>query len=244
MSGPPIIGLVGPARVGKDSIGARLVDLARAAHRTAQTLALADPLWDAVHAIHPAARWVDATKGSPVLPVPALAPDGADRPRDPRIPRGWAIVIGEAARAAYGPTIWAELALERAQASRAQLVIVTDIRRVSEVEIFRRAGAALYEIERPDLRGVADEVFEAAVRPLVDQVIIVPEGGAGPATVIGPAAALIWDDAVGVLGLGPPPPRTCNRHADCNAADDRARARGRRAADHCVDDACEECCGQ
>ncbi len=37
--------------------------------------------------------------------------------------------------------------------------------------------------------------------------------------------------------------RTCNLHFDCDAANAKARAAGRHAADHCHDDACEECFG-
>lgn len=33
---------------------------------------------------------------------------------------------------------------------------------------------------------------------------------------------------------------TCNRHNDCAAADARARAAGRLAAEHCHDECCEE----
>lgn len=46
-------------------------------------------------------------------------------------------------------------------------------------------------------------------------------------------------------------PRSCNRHSDCDAADERARKasvdhRGRSSrngAEHCNDDCCEECFG-
>jgi hypothetical protein len=38
--------------------------------------------------------------------------------------------------------------------------------------------------------------------------------------------------------------RKCNRHKDCNAADERVRADGRSSADHCHDDCCEDCFGQ
>ena len=39
------------------------------------------------------------------------------------------------------------------------------------------------------------------------------------------------------------PKRTCNRHDDCDAADQRARAKGSACADHCHDECCEECFG-
>lgn len=232
--GPALIGLVGPARAGKDSIAARLRTRLRDRHLIYYSIALADRLWEAVRAIHPGRTWTDAAKGDPILDVPRGA-----GPRDPRIPRGWAIVIGEAARTAYGPTIWAELALDSARRADAQVVIVTDIRRISEVEVFRGAGAALYEITRP-ARPVDDEVFEPAVRELVDLVVDVPEGGRYPGPVLERAADRVWWDAVARLGLDAirPPPRSCNRHEDCNAADDRARAAGL-----CRDEACEDCHG-
>lgn len=37
--------------------------------------------------------------------------------------------------------------------------------------------------------------------------------------------------------------RTCNLHDDCNAADEKAKARGRMWASHCHDDCCEDCFG-
>lgn len=37
----------------------------------------------------------------------------------------------------------------------------------------------------------------------------------------------------------------CNMHSDCDAADERAKARGERfGADHCHDDDCEDCYGK
>lgn len=40
-----------------------------------------------------------------------------------------------------------------------------------------------------------------------------------------------------------PTPRTCNRHADCDAADASARESGWRWAEHCHDDCCDDCFG-
>lgn len=37
--------------------------------------------------------------------------------------------------------------------------------------------------------------------------------------------------------------RTCNRHDDCDAADEKVRKMGRQYAEHCHDDCCEECFG-
>ena len=39
------------------------------------------------------------------------------------------------------------------------------------------------------------------------------------------------------------PKRTCNRHFDCDEADQKAREHGAYGADHCHDDCCEECFG-
>lgn len=45
----------------------------------------------------------------------------------------------------------------------------------------------------------------------------------------------------------PPPPvvrNSCNRHSDCKAADEKARAKGATfGASHCHDDECEDCFG-
>lgn len=49
-------------------------------------------------------------------------------------------------------------------------------------------------------------------------------------------------------------PRSCNRHTDCDKADEEARAKakaqnlrpdhfGHRGADHCHDECCEDCFG-
>jgi hypothetical protein len=49
------------------------------------------------------------------------------------------------------------------------------------------------------------------------------------------------------VAAGPPPKperRSCNRHYDCDAADERARKRfGIHGAIHCHDEGCEECFG-
>lgn len=38
--------------------------------------------------------------------------------------------------------------------------------------------------------------------------------------------------------------RSCNLHVDCDAADARARDKGRWRAKHCHDDCCEDCFGR
>lgn len=40
-----------------------------------------------------------------------------------------------------------------------------------------------------------------------------------------------------------PAARSCNRHKDCAAADEQAKAAGRPWAEHCHDDCCDECFG-
>jgi hypothetical protein len=45
-----------------------------------------------------------------------------------------------------------------------------------------------------------------------------------------------------VAPLGAVPIRSCNRHADCDAADAKAIAAGRLTADHCDDSCCSDCC--
>lgn len=44
-------------------------------------------------------------------------------------------------------------------------------------------------------------------------------------------------------GTTQPQRRSCNRHDDCGAADEKARAAGRLSAEHCHDECCEECFG-
>ena len=41
----------------------------------------------------------------------------------------------------------------------------------------------------------------------------------------------------------PRPIRSCNRHDDCDAANESARAAGRFGAEHCHDECCEDCFG-
>ena len=38
-------------------------------------------------------------------------------------------------------------------------------------------------------------------------------------------------------------PERCNRHDDCDAADEKAKAAGKLGAEHCYDSGCEECFG-
>lgn len=54
---------------------------------------------------------------------------------------------------------------------------------------------------------------------------------------------VLCDVHVPALPSTPPPPRTCNRHDDCDAADAAGKAAGRFDADHCHDETCEDCFG-
>ena len=38
--------------------------------------------------------------------------------------------------------------------------------------------------------------------------------------------------------------RTCNKHSDCDMADEEAKADGKWRAEHCHDECCEDCFGQ
>jgi hypothetical protein len=40
-----------------------------------------------------------------------------------------------------------------------------------------------------------------------------------------------------------PTPRECNRHKDCDAADAKAKEKGRLGAEHCHDECCDDCFG-
>lgn len=67
----------------------------------------------------------------------------------------------------------------------------------------------------------------------------------GPVDITVPAAAgTIIDDLFDGKPVVAKPVRNCNRHNDCNAADERAKARGATyGTDHCHDDECSDCFG-
>ncbi|MCX4687217.1 hypothetical protein OG401_23415 [Kitasatospora purpeofusca] len=147
------VALVGRARSGKDSIGARLGQT----HAFVR-VAFADPLRDAALDLNPIVGAEDTVYGR----LPLRLSDVVGR-------HGWEMAktalpevrrtlqrLGEAVRT-HDPEYWIRLAVERLDvAERWNLpVVVTDVRHVNELEALRQRGALVVRVVRPGVDGLA-----------------------------------------------------------------------------------------
>ncbi len=151
-----LIGIMGPARAGKDTLARYLAD----ALRPARVLAFADPLWDAVGAVAGLGGLFDRHGPTKDAPCPALG--GATA-------REWAIAFGGGARSHLGADVWVRLLLARVAAlGDDATAIVVDVRKRNEAAAIRAAGGLLVGLDRdPAARGVADTILEADWRDIV-----------------------------------------------------------------------------
>lgn len=154
-----LVGIMGPARAGKDSLARLLL------HHLpgAQVLAFADPLWDAVEAVAGPGAF-DRHGPSKDLPCPSLG--GAT-------PREWAIAFGTGARTHLGADVWVQNLLRRAAALPPSAVgVVVDVRKRNEAAAIRAAGGLLVGLDRDlNARGVADTTLECDWRAIVGEPV-------------------------------------------------------------------------
>lgn len=146
----PLVGLVGPAGAGKDSLAGLLV----ANHGFAQ-LAFAEKLRAFVRNIDPA--WAIAEKCL-----------GGYEPAKRNVPgfRERLIEIGDSAREHISPEIWIDAIDEDVERLRTggQPVVISDVRRTNEAEAIWDWGGSLVSISRngaPEDRAMA-EIMDAA----------------------------------------------------------------------------------
>lgn len=185
---PPsvVIALVGPSRVGKDSLAAALSNLYRQQGFALQTRGLADAIWGSVRAL---IGGDFSEKGSPDRALrQSLTTDadadgtrtststGSSEPRDRLLdraatPRQWAIAVGEGARRHFDPTIWVRLWWRGVSAPHG-IVVIPDARRADEILTLREILPAetqlrIVGLSRPDL-SESDQVWEAGARHMCE----------------------------------------------------------------------------
>jgi hypothetical protein len=150
-----LVGIMGPARAGKDSLARLLLRL----RPGAQVLAFADPLWAAVEAVAGPGAF---DRHGPSKDLPCAALGGAT-------PREWAIAFGTGARTHLGPDVWVRNLLRRvATLPPGAVGVVVDVRKRNEAAAIREAGGLLVGLDRAQkARGVEDTALEADWRAIV-----------------------------------------------------------------------------
>ncbi|MER5501366.1 hypothetical protein ABT096_29755 [Streptomyces sp. NPDC002561] len=150
------IGIIGRARVGKDTAGAWLVE-----NRGYRRVAFADPLKEAALKLDPI---VSAEQDARLREVVEL--EGWERTKDtyPEV-RRILQELGAAVRA-IDPDFWLRAALAKVTAANEDGVpaVITDVRYPNEVESLRRAGFHLIHISRPGAPQLVHE-SEGALGP-------------------------------------------------------------------------------
>jgi hypothetical protein len=148
---PPIVGLAGYARSGKDSAAAALRSCGY------ERRAFADPMRDALHRLNPTVRLGGVGWMSLASIVDSYGWEAAKADCEhvrPLLQR-----IGDLGKHLAGPRVWIDLAL----ADRPELTVVSDVRFPSEAEAIRDAGGVVWRITRPGVGPANDHATEHAL---------------------------------------------------------------------------------
>lgn len=168
------IGIIGRARVGKDTAGQWLVD-----NRGYRRVGFADPLKEAALRLDPIVgtrtveswdivygEWEDHSYSEDVRLSPLVAEMGWERAKDeyPEVRR----ILQElgAAIRAIDPEFWLRTAMAKVQAANEDGVpcVITDVRYPNEAASLKRAGFHLVHIDRPGVPQLNHE-SEGALTP-------------------------------------------------------------------------------
>lgn len=159
---PPLVGMIGYARSGKDTVAARL-----AAHRFAR-FAFADKLREAVLALNPIVEWLPSfyTDGSPepVRLSEIVAADGWEKAKEYPEVRRVLQHYGMAVRA-IDEDFWVRPVMTAIASAGA--AVITDVRFPNEAIAVRRAGGVLVRVARPGVGPVNDHDSETALDDLL-----------------------------------------------------------------------------
>jgi hypothetical protein len=175
---PVLVGLVGRAQVGKDTLAADWIERFGFVR-----VSFAEPLRKMAEALNP---YVTAGAG--------ILSDGTHIPRALRyrealgllgyetakreLPefRGILQRLGtEAGRQVHGEDVWVDLAIAEAQeavAIRRTPVVFTDVRFPNEADAIRRAGGRLVRIHRPDAPSAGSHASEMALASIETHAVI------------------------------------------------------------------------
>ncbi|MFF2543981.1 hypothetical protein ACFVUY_15600 [Kitasatospora sp. NPDC058063] len=162
------VALLGKARSGKDTIGARL-----GAQHAFVRVAFADPLRSMALDLDPVVAAERTSYGYlPVRLSDLVGRYGWERGKtEYREVRRTLQKLGEAVRA-HDPNYWLRLALERIDvADQWNLpVVVTDVRHTNELEALRSRGALVVRVVRPEVGRLAGAEGEHVTETELDQV--------------------------------------------------------------------------
>lgn len=137
---PPVIGLAGRKRSGKDTTADLLHKIALEIGERTERIAFADPMRDGVKAMF----GIDAA-------------DVPDREAPLFMGRSYRHIMQtlgtEWGRNQIHPNVWTEVALARTRAaiSAGKVVLITDVRMANEAEMIRKLGGEVWRVENPRL---------------------------------------------------------------------------------------------
>lgn len=156
-----ILGLMGYAQVGKDTIANILIK-----HYGFERLAFADALRDVLYAINPIVTtwyWGESIGVRRVADV--VDQVGWDTAKAQQEVRGLLQRLGtEAGRNVLGEDIWVRTAMAKAQGK--VNVVITDVRFPNEAQAIKAAGGILWRIEREGFGPINDHPSETALDAL------------------------------------------------------------------------------
>ena len=155
INAPRLIGLMGYARTGKDTVAGLLT--------YHQRLAFADALKEFTLAMNPPTRG----KHTGAYHLLSSHPGADEHPPDwerlkanPNV-RSLLQNVGVAARDHLGPDVWVNALAAKIQPGG--FYVVTDVRFPNEVEFIQRQGGELWRVVRPGTGPVNDHISETAV---------------------------------------------------------------------------------
>lgn len=162
---PPVIGLSGYARAGKDTLAALL------AQHGYQRRSFAAPLKDALYRLNPTVPWVGVARTAPLQQVIDLI--GWEQAKDD-VPEIRALLqrLGtDVGRVMFGQDFWVEQAFRTLDG--VPLAVFSDVRFPNEADACKAAGGQVWRIERPGCGPVNGHPSETAMdRYDFDQVIV------------------------------------------------------------------------
>lgn len=168
---PPLVGLIGKKRVGKDTFAAVLVEEFGFAR-----VAFADPLKEMALTIDPLISDAPAPNAawSPMRLTPAVMMDGWERVKDdyPEA-RRFLQRLGDGVRQ-FDPEFWSNAGMQEAACNRAEgfPVVITDVRYPNEAAAIREAGGILVRIERPGVDDGDTHASETALDEYREDAIV------------------------------------------------------------------------
>jgi hypothetical protein len=161
-----LIGLVGYARAGKDTVAEILADW-----DGYERVAFADPLKELALRLNPSVHYFE-TRGYVSLEA-AVEEFGWDWVKDNTDAREFLQDLGDGARQIFGDSVWMDLAEERMKGVlTGRNVVVTDCRYINECYLVHDLNGAIWRIDRPGVGPANDHVTESDWQKIVPDAIL------------------------------------------------------------------------